>query len=126
MANLVLVGQAQFEINDVYAITCVKGSVKGDRPVTVKYGAQGAIGAAQGAEKVTASLEFAVPDTGLEFDVVGALNAAEGFSVTFPIGAEVHKLLGCRRTTRSFDNTPESGDTTFNMDLVATEWIRIR
>ncbi len=123
---MVLVGKVQAEINNTFGITITQMNINGDTPVTVKYSAVGPIGAAQGCEKVSASLTFAVPATGLEFDIVGALNSPEGFSLNFPIGAERHALYHCHRSKRGFSNNPEGGDTSFTMDIVAEQWVRIR
>ncbi len=123
---MVLVGKCQAELNNVFGITITQMQVNGDRPVTVKYGAQGPIGSAKGCEKSTASLTFAVPTTGLEFDILGALDAPDGFSLNFPIGSERHALYGCNWSKRSFSNNPETGDTTFSLDLVAESWIRVK
>jgi hypothetical protein len=123
---MVLVGQVPFEVNNTFVITITKGSISGDRPVTVKRGAAGTIGTSVGQENVSASLELAVPVTGLELDVVGALNDPKGFTLSFSIGAERHALYGCQRSKRAFSNSPDSGDTTFSLDITATDWIRVK
>lgn len=123
---MVLIGKVQAEINNTFAITLTQLQVNGDTPVTVKYSAIGPIGAGEGCEKVTASLTFAVPATGLEFDIVGALSAPEGFSLNFPIGAERHALYHCHKSKRGFSNNPEAGDTGFTMDITAESWIRVK
>lgn len=123
---MVLIGKVQAEIQNTFAVTLTQLQINGDTPVTVKYSAVGPIGAAQGCEKVTASMTFAVPATGLEFDVVTALNSPEGFSLNFPIGAERHALYHCHRTKRGFSNNPESGDTSFTLDVTAEQWVRIQ
>lgn len=122
---MVLVGKVQAEINNVFVVTATSLQINGDRPVNVKYGPQGTIGVGLGCEKVSASITLAVPVTGLELDVVGALDAPEGFSITFPIGAEKHALYNCYRSKRGFQNNPEAGDTTFTIDVVASDWIRV-
>jgi hypothetical protein len=126
MANINFVGQIQCEINNVFVISITQMSVNGDRPVNVKFGAQGALGSARGAEKVSASISLAVPVTGLEIDVLGALNAPGGFTFSFPIGAERHALYGCHFSKRGISNNPESGDTSFTLDVVASEWVRVK
>jgi len=126
MANLVLQNVAACEINNTFVVTVTKMSVDGDQPVTVKFGAQGSIGSAVGFEKVTGTLELAVPVTGLEIDVVGALNDPKGFTFSFPIGSEKHCLFGAKRNKRSFSNTPETGESTFSFAFTATEWIRVK
>jgi len=126
MAQLDLVGSIQCEIDHVYAITCTKLTVKGTRPVTVKYGAQGAIGSARGQEKVTISITLAVPKTGLEFDLLGTMERPGGFTFSFPVGAERHSVYGCLRTDRSLSNTMEAGDTEFSLDATGTDWVRTR
>lgn len=123
MANLVLVGAVQISINNVFSATATKFSISGDKPVTVKFGAQGSIGSAQGQEKPSGSITLAVPTTGLEFDIT-TLQAKAGFSFTFSVGSERHAVFGCQITKRNFTNTPESGDTEFAFDFVGTEWIR--
>lgn len=123
---MILVAQVPVEINNTVVITSVKLSINGDRPVTTKRGALGTIGQAVGQEQVTFTMELAVPVTGLELDVTGALNAPGGFTINFPIGAEIHALYGCQRSKRSFSNSPDSGDTTFSLDGVATDWVRIK
>lgn len=125
MANLVLQPVIQAEINHAFAITLYDLSFNGDRPVAVKYGAQGAIGSAKGQEKVSGSFKFAVPVTGLEFDWVALMAAPQGFTVSFNIGAERHQAYGCQVTKRGVTNNPESGDTQYSIDFVATELIRV-
>lgn len=126
MANVVLEGQSQGEIDHTYALTSYDLSVSGDRPVSVKYGPQGPIGSARGQLKPSGSLKFAVPKTGLEFDWFKLLNKAEGFTFSFPIGAERHQLYGAQVNKMDFSNNPETGETTWSVSFTATEWIRIK
>lgn len=125
MANIVLQGQSQLELNGTFMITATRFEVSGDQPVNIKYGAQGPIGASRGFERATFNVEFAVPISGLEADVLGVLNDPKGFTVTFPIGAERHMLRGAHRSRRNFSNQPSDGNSDFRFEGVAAEWVRI-
>lgn len=124
MANLVLVGAIQCEVNHAFMITVTQFQVDGDRPVAVRYGAQGAIGSARGAEKVTGSFTLAIPSGGLEPDLLGAMEAPGGFTFSFPIGAERHSIYGALRTKRGLSSSMESGDSNFTVSFTGTDWIR--
>lgn len=122
---MVLVGQIPLSINNIFQVTCTQFSVDGDRPVTVKRGALGTIGTAVGQEQVSCSMTFAIPTTGLEPDVLGALNSPDGFSITFPIGTERHLLTACFRSKRGLSTQPDSGDNAFTLNVTASEWVRV-
>lgn len=125
MSNISLVGSIQAEIDHVFGVTISDLSFNGDRPVTVKFGAQGAIGSSKGQEKVSGSFKLAVPATGMEFDIAALMAKPGGFTVTFPIGSERHQLYGCQVTKRSLTNNPEGGNSEFSLEFTATEWVRV-
>jgi hypothetical protein len=123
---MVLVGKVQATLNNAFTITLTSLSINGDIPVAVKFGPLGPIGTSQGCEKVSGALTFAVPATGLEVDVVSLLQSPTGFTLNFPIGSERHGIYNCFVSKRAFTNNPETGDTTFNMDFSAQQWVRIK
>lgn len=124
MPSLALVGSIAVELNNSVAVTAYDFNIRGTRPVQIKKGALGPIGAARGQEDITISLKFAVPDTGLEFDIVTLMRASTGFSINFPIGSERHAVYGCHISDRGLTNNPESGNTDFSLDCRGSEWIR--
>src|SRR5574341_1074389 len=69
MANIDLVGQIPAEIDHKTAVTLTNLSVREATPTTVKKGAIGVIGAAQGISDVTGDFVLAIPKTGLELNI---------------------------------------------------------
>src|SRR5579885_1510839 len=113
-----ILGPIQCELDGQFAVTVTKFSVDGDTPTTFKAGAQGPIGIAQGVEKPSGSIVFAIPKTGLEFDIMGVLTRPEGFTFGFPLGAERHVIMACKRNKRGVSSTMESGDSEFTFAFI--------
>jgi len=125
MANLTAAQPVQAEIEHTYAVTLYDFSVKGDKAVTPRFGAQGPIGMQIGQEKVTFSFKFFAPATGLEFDWNTLSKKVGGFTITFSLGAERHQMYGCRVQSRAIASNPETGDVTYSADGAAIEWLPI-
>jgi len=120
-----LVGQVPIEVNNVAVASITKVSIKRARQVTVKFGAFGPIGTAKGFYKVTGALTLAVPKVGLEIDLQALSDSEEGFTITFPKGAERWACYGCHLSDDDLSNTPEAGDTETTVNFVAAELLRI-
>lgn len=125
MANLDLVGQIACEIDYAFSITCGRVSIRVSTPTVVKKGAFGPVGTARGIEDASAQLSFAVPKTGLEFDFDELSDRPGGFTFSYPLGSQKRALVGCRATEKSVSNDPGSGDTTYDVTLIATEDISL-
>jgi len=120
-----LVGQIPIEINNVGVASITKVSIKRARQVTVKFGAFGPIGSAKGFYKVSGTLTLAVPKVGLEIDLQALSDSEEGFTITFPKGAERWAVYGAHLSDDDLMNTPEPGDTETTVNFVAAEMLRI-
>jgi hypothetical protein len=120
-----LVGQVPVEINNVAVASITKVTIKRARQVTVKFGAFGPIGSGKGFYKVQGTLTLAVPKAGLEIDLQALSDSEEGFSITFPKGAEKWACYGTHLSDDEISNTPEPGDTEVMVNFVAAEMLRI-
>lgn len=120
-----LVGQVPIEVNNVAVVSITKVTIKRSRQVTVKFGAFGAIGTSRGFYKVSGTLTLAVPVAGLEIDLQALSDSEDGFSITFPKGAERWACYGAHLSDDDLSNTPEAGDTETNLSFVAAELLRI-
>lgn len=125
MPNITLVGQIPIEINHAFSITATRLSVRVSQPNTVKKGAFGPIGTAQGIEDASAQITFAMPATGPEFDLKALSANPGGFTLSYTAGAQKYALLGCRRSEKSISNDPGSGDATMDVSITATEEIAL-
>lgn len=123
MPNLSLTGQIPVQIDYAFSITATRISIRESTPTSVKKGAFGPIGSAQGIPDVTAQITFAVPASGLEFNWETLSRRPTGFTVGFTAGGVTYLLVGCKRNERSFDNDPGTGDSTFSVSLTSTEMI---
>lgn len=123
MPNLSLVGQIPVQINFIYSITATRMSIRVSQPNTVKKGAFGPIGTAQGIEDASAQITFAVPASGLEFDLKQLSAAPGGFTLSYTLGDKSYALIGCHRSEKSVSNDPGSGDATMDASITATEEI---
>jgi hypothetical protein len=120
-----LVGQVPIEVNNVAVASITKVSIKRSRQVTTKFGAFGPIGTSRGFFKVTGTLTLAVPKAGLEIDLQALSDSEEGFSITFPKGAERWAVYGAHLSDDDISNTPEAGDAEVTLNFAAAELIRI-
>jgi len=120
-----LVGQVPVEVNNSAVTSITKVTIKRARQVTVKFGALGPIGSAKGFYKVQGTLTLAVPKVGLEIDLQALSDSEDGFSLTFPKGAEKWACYGCHLSDDDLNNTPEAGDTEVTVNFVAAEMLRI-
>lgn len=126
MANQPLVGAAPFSINDVPVITVTKMSFKRSRPITIKKGAFGSIGAAKGQPTITGTITLAVPKTGLEIDLQAWFNSEDGYSCGFPKGTERWKAYGVYINEDDFNSDYEPGNTEQTLNLVAADMDRVQ
>ena len=125
MPNLDLVGQVPVQLDFAYAITCGRMSVRVSTPTSVKKGAFGPVGTSRGIQDASASLTFSVPKTGLEFNFDELTGKPGGFTLSYTLGSNTYALVGARVTEKSVSNDPGSGDTTFEVSIVATQEISL-
>jgi hypothetical protein len=124
MATIDLVGQCIAEIDHVYAVTITDLEVRKSVPTTVKKGALGPIGAAQGIADYTASFTLAYPKTGLEFNLEALAAKPGGFSFTYSAGVNRWTLAGCKIPEETLSGNQGQGDVSVRVSLTATDRIR--
>lgn len=123
--NLPLVGGIVTKINNVPLSTVVKASMRRSRNVTQKYGALGPIGSAPGQYKFEGTLDFAVPQAGMEIDIDALSASPTGFSFQFSKGAFRYTVTGAHISDDGIDNDPAQGETNNQVRIVATEMFRV-
>lgn len=118
MPNIDLTGQVKCEINHAFAITATDVSIRVATPTNVKKGAFGVIGKSKGIKDVTGTLKFAIPKTGLEFDVDGLDN----FTLTYHLNpVQRFMVLGCDITDKSLSVNQGTGEASVDINFTGTE-----
>lgn len=119
-----IVGPIQCRLNYQFALTVTEFSYEKTRPVTQKFGAQGPIGTAKGAPRVTGSLVFAIPQGAQEFDFDTALDLPDGFAFSFSKGAWKYVAKYCYWDRQSLRSVMENGDSSVTINFSGTLEIR--
>ena len=119
-----LVGQVPAEIDHKYAVTLTDLDVKKATQTTVKKGALGPIGTAQGIPDYTANFTLAYPKTGLELNLEALSLKPGGFSLTYTAGINRWSLVGCKLSEDTLTVNNAQGDVTVKVSLTATDRVR--
>ena len=125
MSNLDLVGQVPAEIDHGIVVTITNLSARKATPTTVKKGALGPIGAAQGIPDVSGNFRLAVPKTGLEIDIDALGSKPGGFTLSYTVGTMVFAILGCRFSEDDITVDNAAGNVEVSVNFIGTERIRI-
>lgn len=120
-----LVGQVPAKIDHKIVVTITNLSVRKSTPTTVRKGALGVIGMAQGVPDVTGSFRLAVPKTGLEFDLEAVGSKPGGFTLTYEVGAVVYSVLGCKFSEDDISVDNGAGNVEVSVNFTGTERIRV-
>ncbi len=119
-----IVGPIQAKLNYQFALTLTEFTYEKLRSVTQKFGAQGPIGVAKGAQKITGSLIFAIPTSGDEFDFDASLDLPDGFAFSFSRGSKRFVGKNCYWDRQSLRSVMESGDSSYTVNFTGTLEIR--
>jgi hypothetical protein len=120
-----LVGQVPAEIDHKIVVTLTNLNVRKAIPTTVKKGALGVIGMAQGIADVTGSFRIAFPKTGPEIDLDAIGSKEGGFTLTYTVGAARWAVLGCKFSEDDISVDQGAGNVEGSVNFTGAERIRI-
>lgn len=122
--DLDITTQVPVEIDGALAVTAEEFSIRSQRPMRIRKGAQGILGKSKGVFTLQGSIKFVVPKAGTEFDFEELKTRVTGFTISYEVGALRFLVSGVEIDTDELPSNAENGDVAYSFTFMATGRIR--